>query len=153
MTLTKTAPVDPKTVERTLDAVLKRLPGYERRDQQVEMAQSVAEALNGRRNLLVEAGTGCGKTMAYLVPLLLSGQPIVGSTHTLALQSQLAEKDLLFLQQAFPRPFKFAVAKGRGNYLCVPKLQEAERFILPNSPDMETVQRIRTAWDEGHWEG
>ncbi len=145
--------LDPQTVAQTLERVLCHLPGYEPRSQQVEMAHSVAEALANRHHLIVEAGTGCGKTMAYLIPALLSGQKVVVSTHTLALQSQLAEKDLLFLQSVFPRPFRYAIAKGRGNYLCPNKLREAERFVLPESPDRATLQRIRALWEEETWEG
>ncbi|MBW3622304.1 MAG: hypothetical protein KY468_02720 [Armatimonadetes bacterium] len=145
--------IDPQVLRTTLEGVLRHLPGYEPRPQQVEMAESVASALNERHHLMVEAGTGCGKTMAYLVPLLLSGKRVVVSTHTLALQSQLVEKDLLFLRRVFPRPFKFAMAKGRGNYLCPSKLIEAERFVLPDSPDHATLKKIREKWLNDEWEG
>ncbi len=145
--------LDPRLVEQTLEQALRRLPGYEPRSEQVRMAQAVAAAISDGRHLLVEAGTGCGKTMAYLLPALMSGQRVVVSTHTLALQGQLAEKDLLFLQGVFPRPFKFAVAKGRGNYLCPIKLREAERFVGPDSPDAGTLKLLRGMWEKGEWNG
>ena len=79
-------------------------PNYEFRPGQVEMAEAVETALRDKRHLIVEAGTGTGKTLAYLVPALLSGKRIVVSTGTKNLQEQLFFKDVPFLQQHFSRP-------------------------------------------------
>src|SRR5204863_7974814 len=80
--------------------------------------EAVAEAIVDQRHLVVQAGTGTGKSMAYLVPAVLSGTKVVVSTATKALQDQLAGKDLPFLQRHLGMPFEFAVLKGRSNYLC-----------------------------------
>ena len=99
------------------------LAEYEDRAGQREMAQAVADTLNRRDHLLVEAGTGTGKSLAYLVPAVLyavaNGRRVVVSTNTINLQMQLHEKDVPLLQQTLPQPFRAAVAKGRSNYLCL----------------------------------
>jgi ATP-dependent DNA helicase DinG len=91
--------------------------GYEERPAQLAMAETVAKALHGRRHAVIEAGTGTGKTLAYLAPAILSGLKVVVSTATKALQEQLVEKDLPLLQ-SLGLKFSFAVMKGRSNYLC-----------------------------------
>jgi len=103
-------------------------PNYEFRPGQVEMAEAVEAALADKRHLIVEAGTGTGKTLAYLVPALLSGKRIVVSTGTKTLQEQLFFKDVPFLQQHFPRPLKVCYMKGRGNYACRQKIYDAEKM-------------------------
>lgn len=104
-------------------AVAKLLPGYEHREGQVQMAVEVARALRDEQFLLVEAGTGVGKSLAYLVPAILwareQGEPVVVSTNTKNLQEQLIEKDLPLLREALPVSFEAALLKGRGNYPCV----------------------------------
>ena len=100
------------------------LAGAEDRPGQREMAAAVAEALREKRHLLVQAGTGTGKTIAYLVPALLSGRRTVVATATKALQDQLAKKDLPFLQEHLDQPFDFAVLKGRSNYVCRQRIAE-----------------------------
>jgi len=96
-------------------------PAYEYRSQQVEMMQAVAEAFNEGRHLLVEAGTGTGKSLAYLLPAIewavQNGQRVVISTNTINLQEQLAGKDIPQLMEAL-YPFRWQVMKGRGHYLC-----------------------------------
>ena len=105
--------------------VIARLPGGgEIRQGQVDMAVAVEHAIDGRRHLIVQAGTGTGKSIAYLVPAILSGSKVVVSTATKALQDQLANKDLPFLQKTLPTPFEFAVLKGRSNYLCMQRAKE-----------------------------
>lgn len=94
------------------------LPGYEVRPGQLEMASAVAEALREDRILLVEAGTGTGKTLAYLVPVLQSGRKVVISTATRALQEQIVESDLPLAARALGIEPAIAVMKGLGNYLC-----------------------------------
>jgi len=103
------------------------LPGWERRPQQEEMAYTVLRALREGRPLLVEAGTGVGKTLAYLIPAALvaleQGEPVVVSTATVSLQEQLVQKDLPLVSQALARagspPLRWALLKGRSHYLCL----------------------------------
>jgi ATP-dependent DNA helicase DinG len=103
------------------------LPGFKLRRQQILMAERVAAALAGRQILTVEAGTGTGKTFAYLVPALLSGKRVLLSTGTRTLQDQLFAKDLPLVGAALGRPAKVALLKGRTNYLCRHRLEQVER--------------------------
>jgi ATP-dependent DNA helicase DinG len=98
--------------------------GGEARDGQVTMAEAVWRSLEEGRHLVARAGTGTGKSLAYLVPAVLWGKPVVVATATKALQDQLAGKDLPFLRKALGRRFEFAVLKGRSNYLCVQRARE-----------------------------
>ena len=101
---------------------------------QVEMAEAVESALADKRHLIVEAGTGTGKTLAYLVPALLSGKRIIVSTGTKNLQEQLFFKDVPFLQQHFARPLKVCYMKGRNNYACRQKIYDAENTSGAHRP-------------------
>jgi ATP-dependent DNA helicase DinG len=103
------------------------MPGYGVREQQVAMAGHVAAALEGRDKLIVEAGTGTGKTFAYLVPALVSGRRVILSTGTRALQDQLFHRDLPAICGAIGRPVRIALLKGRANYLCRHRLDVAEQ--------------------------
>jgi ATP-dependent DNA helicase DinG len=108
-----------------LRRVVAALPGGgEGRPGQIEMAAAVAAAVTEGRHLVVRAGTGTGKTLGYLVPAILSGRRVVVATATRALQDQLANKDLPFLDEHLDHPFDWAVLKGRSNYLCVQRLAE-----------------------------
>ncbi|MGH9135114.1 MAG: ATP-dependent DNA helicase, partial [Ilumatobacteraceae bacterium] len=107
-----------------LDSVTAALDGAEHRSGQREMAERVARAVEGSRHAIIQAGTGTGKTLAYLVPLVMSGRRTVIATATKALQDQLANKDLPFLETHLPAPFEWAVLKGRSNYLCLQRLRE-----------------------------
>jgi ATP-dependent DNA helicase DinG len=108
-----------------LAKVTAALPGGgDDRPGQRQMVDAVAEAIEDRKHLIVQAGTGTGKSLAYLVPALLSGSRIIVATATKALQDQLAGKDLPFLQEHLPEPFEFAVLKGRSNYLCKQRARE-----------------------------
>ena len=100
------------------------LPGFNLRRQQLLMAERVAAALARREILTVEAGTGTGKTFAYLVPALLSGKRVLVSTGTRTLQDQLFAKDLPLIGAALGRPAKVALLKGRTNYLCRHRLEQ-----------------------------
>src|SRR3954465_13821024 len=102
-------------------------PNYEYRPGQFEMARAVESALRNREHLIVEAGTGTGKTLAYLIPSILSGKRVVISTGTKNLQEQLFYKDIPFLQQHFEVPIAVCYMKGRNNYLCRKKVYENER--------------------------
>jgi ATP-dependent DNA helicase DinG len=102
-------------------------PGYSVRAGQLRMAHAVAEAMQDRSTLIVEAGTGTGKTFAYLAPALLSGKRVIISTGTRALQDQLFHRDLPALCSAMGRPAQLALLKGRANYLCRHRLELAEQ--------------------------
>jgi ATP-dependent DNA helicase DinG len=102
------------------------LPGFRPRKEQARMAVEVAGALASRATLIVEAGTGTGKTFAYLVPALLSGARVLISTGTRALQDQLFTKDLPLVARALGRPARVSVLKGRANYLCHRRLSQAQ---------------------------
>src|SRR5216110_3288847 len=100
-------------------------PNYEFREGQLKMAEAVESALADNKHLIVEAGTGTGKTLAYLVPAILSGKRVVVSTGTKNLQEQLFLKDVPFLQKHFERDLRVCYMKGRNNYLCRQKLYDA----------------------------
>jgi ATP-dependent DNA helicase DinG len=122
------------------------LPNYEERPQQVAMSQRVWDALHERHTLLVEAGTGTGKTLAYLIPAILSGLKVVVSTGTKNLQEQIFSKDIPFLRQVLPRPFSAAYMKGRQNYLCLWRLQRLrQQPVLPGLVERVWLQRLE------HW--
>ena len=119
-------------------------PLYEYRDGQLEMAEAVESALAEKRHLIVEAGTGTGKTLAYLVPSIFSGKRVVISTGTKNLQEQLYLKDLPFLESLFDRPLAVCYMKGRANYLCRQKLYDAEReALLTGIEEVRDFQLIR----------
>jgi len=109
-----------------LDKITAQMSGGEHRPEQQEMCRAVAEALVTRTHLVVQAGTGTGKSLAYLVPAALSGKKVVVATATKALQDQLAEKDLPLVEAGLglPVPLDFAVLKGRSNYLCRQRVAE-----------------------------
>ncbi|MEA1935846.1 MAG: helicase C-terminal domain-containing protein [Thermodesulfobacteriota bacterium] len=88
------------------------------------MAGEVLRCLKDKKDLLIEAGTGVGKSFAYLIPAVLSQEKTVVSTSSLALQDQLVKKDLVFLQKALPQKFSFGILKGRNNYLCLKREKE-----------------------------
>ncbi len=107
-----------------LRAVTATLPAAEQRAGQEQMADLVTDAITRRRHLVVQAGTGTGKTLAYLVPAIRARARIVVATATKALQDQLATKDLPFLAETMKQPFRWSVLKGRSNYLCMQRLRE-----------------------------
>ncbi|MDH7569631.1 MAG: DEAD/DEAH box helicase family protein [Armatimonadota bacterium] len=124
------------TVEEILGPeglLARRIPGFEFRHEQMEMAEAVADALARHQHCLAEAGTGVGKTFAYLAAVLphLKKRKTILSTHTIGLQDQLTEKDLPTLKAALPEaPFTSAVLKGMGNYLCLQNLDGAAQLGL-----------------------
>src|SRR3954466_9751788 len=99
-------------------------PNYEFRRGQLQMAEAVEKALSEKRHLIVEAGTGTGKTLAYLLPVIRSGKRVVISTGTKNLQEQLFFKDVPFLEQALGTKLRVTYMKGRNNYLCRQKLYD-----------------------------
>jgi len=123
-------------------------PNFEFRPGQLQMAEEVEAALTEGRHLIVEAGTGTGKTLAYLVPASLSGKRVVVSTGTKTLQEQLFYKDVPFLQQHFERPLAVCYMKGRSNYLCRQKLYDAGREpMLEGLGEVADYQMIRE-WEQ-----
>lgn len=107
-------------------ALAQCVSGYQPRAGQLEMAAQIADALRDQRNLIAEAGTGTGKTFAYLIPAILSGRKVIVSTGTKNLQDQLFNKDLPLIRRVLSRqPFRASLLKGRGNYLCTYRLAQA----------------------------
>src|SRR5688572_19202310 len=103
------------------------LPGYEARPGQLQMALAVEQALRHDGTLLVEAGTGTGKTLAYLLPAIESGKKVVISTGTKTLQDQIMRHDLPLLESQLGRPIDAACMKGLSNYLCLRRYEEFRR--------------------------
>jgi ATP-dependent DNA helicase DinG len=127
-------------------------PAYEFRRGQLQMAQAVEQALEERRHLIVEAGTGTGKTLAYLMPVIRSGKRVIISTGTKNLQEQLFHKDVPFLEEAlFPegnRKLSVCYMKGRNNYLCRKKLYDLTGQPVLNGLDEIEQYRAIAAWEE-----
>ena len=113
-------------VTAALAAVTGALPAAEERPGQQQMAQAVASSIDSGRHLVVQAGTGTGKTLGYLVPAIVAGKRVVVATATKALQDQLAAKDLPFLEAHLGIPFDWAVLKGRSNYVCMQRVREIQ---------------------------
>ena len=144
------------------DGALGQLSGadfaYETRPQQVEMACAVADALETESHLMVEAGTGVGKSLAYLAPLILharrTAKRVMVSTHTISLQEQLVGKDLPLLQARLGVAFRAVLVKGRANYLCRRRLARAHRHQGELFPDAvaRDLERIR-AWADSTGDG
>lgn len=140
-------------------AVASRLAMFEQRPQQLQMAQAIDAAIADGRHLLVEAGTGVGKSFAYLVPAVLAAagedrngedrpRRVVVSTHTIALQEQLIGKDLPFLNSVIPLEFSAVLVKGRGNYVSLRRLDSAvERSagLFRTEDEFESLRSLR-AW-------
>lgn len=132
--------------------IARRLTGYEERPQQLAMAQAVEEALDLGEHLIVEAGTGVGKSFAYLLPAIdyaVSRRTrVVVSTHTINLQEQLVSKDIPLLRSALPVEFVAVLVKGRGNYLCLSRLTVASR----RQRDLfTTAEELRELWRIEEW--
>lgn len=131
------------SVESALEIAVAALPRAEIRPGQIAMAEAVAGALSTGRHLVVQAGTGTGKTLAYLVPAFLSGRRVVVTTATKALQDQLANKDLPVLVDVLApllgRDVMWAVLKGRNNYLCRQRISEIRSQLSKTSDEAETL--------------
>lgn len=132
-------PIDPENIKNVLGrdgAFAQKLSGYEYRAQQTQMSESIANAFNKSTHLMAEAGTGIGKSLAYLIPAVIwattNKTPVIVSTNTKNLQSQLFKKDLPLIKETLETEFKAAIIKGRRNYLCHRKL-----FYLLNNSDSE----------------
>ncbi len=139
--------------------VARRLRNFELRPEQVEMAASVDEAFENNRHLVAEAGTGVGKSFAYLIPAIRQvverNRRVVISTHTISLQEQLIEKDIPFLRAVGGQEFSAVLCKGRGNYLCQRRLEQSlskMEVLFPDvrqRDDLEMIQR----WSETTTDG
>ena len=121
------------------------LPGFQPRAGQAWMAEAVAEAIGGSGKLVVEAGTGTGKTFAYLLPALMSGRKTIISTGTKALQDQLYHRDLPLIGKAVGRPVSTALLKGRANYLCLQRLDTVADQVASGAltDDLHEVRQWR----------
>jgi DnaQ family exonuclease/DinG family helicase, putative len=152
---------DPESAERlreldfetflaeTLARLKEHVPGYEPREAQVRMFREVYDALESGRHLMIEAGTGTGKSLGYLIPALFYGirndEKIVVSTHTINLQEQIRERDVPLLEKVLPLPFKASVFKGRGNYLCLRKFESkiaTRDYTAPADDRLTTAQML-----------
>jgi ATP-dependent DNA helicase DinG len=126
----------------------KRHPGYEFRPSQLEMAKIAEQAFEKHQHALIEAGTGTGKTLAYLIPAIRSGRRVVVSTATKSLQEQLFQKDVPFLQKHFAPNLKAALMKGRANFLCRQKVHQMEgQPVLKGIDEIDWFSQIRD-WEK-----
>src|SRR4051794_10708538 len=143
----------PATLESILGpegAIARRLgEKYEHRPQQLEMAAAVEDAFANQHHLLVEAGTGVGKSFAYLIPAIdwaiRNKKRVVISTHTISLQEQLIEKDIPLLRSVYPDEFTAILVKGRSNYLCQRRLEQArgrQNYLFDNDRQLESLWAI-----------
>jgi predicted DnaQ family exonuclease/DinG family helicase len=126
-----------------------RFPGYEHRPQQIEMLRAVTRAFNEGGQVLAEAGTGIGKSLAYLLPAIhfavRNGRPVVVSTNTINLQDQLCNKDIPDLQKILPFAFRAALLKGRNNYICLRRLALFRRSESLEAEEVQVLAKI-LAW-------
>ncbi|MDR2173545.1 MAG: ATP-dependent DNA helicase [Burkholderiales bacterium] len=124
-------------------ALAQYLPGFRARSGQQAMAHAIAEAIRERRCLIAEAGTGTGKTFAYLVPALIGGGKVIISTGTKTLQDQLFERDLPLVRDALKLPLSVALLKGRSNYLCLHRIAQAQHEdLFPSRRDAQYLKTI-----------
>jgi ATP-dependent DNA helicase DinG len=126
----------------------KRHPGYEFRSPQLAMAQIADEAFEKHKHVMIEAGTGTGKTLAYLIPAIRSGRRVIVSTATKSLQEQLFQKDVPFLQKHFAPNLKAALMKGRNNFLCRQKVHQMDgQTALKGIDEVDWFSQIRD-WEK-----
>ncbi len=140
--------IDYKDVFHAGGPLARALPGYAYRPEQAAMAKAVGQALSRLEPLIVEAGTGTGKTFAYLIPALLSGRSVIISTGTRTLQDQLFRRDVPLLAKALGLPAKIALLKGRANYLCRHRLELATQqgSLLPPERGVARVLARVARW-------
>ena len=144
--------------------IARRLSTYEHRPEQLEMARAVEQAISGKSHLLVEAGTGVGKSFAYLVPAILAATSperdkkaqgkVIISTHTISLQEQLIAKDVPFLNSVLPVEFSAVLVKGRNNYLSLRRMNTAKErsAVLFDSAEADDMRRV-VNWTEDTTDG
>jgi ATP-dependent DNA helicase DinG len=144
------AHLDPVSILGPGGAIARRLPSYEHRTEQLAMAKAVARAIEKPGHLIVEAGTGVGKSFAYLVPAIQATadpkKKIVVSTHTIALQEQLLQKDIPFLRAVMPEEFTAVLVKGRSNYISLRRLDVAiqrQDALFQRAEEIDQLTTIR----------
>ncbi len=138
----------------SIDGDLSRhIKGFRPRDEQLEMAQVVAEAIESKSTVIVEAGTGTGKTFAYLAPVLLAGKKTIISTGSKNLQDQLFNRDLPAIKKALGYSGKIALLKGRSNYLCLERLDQViAQGVLGDKSVLTDLSKVRR-WNNGTQSG
>jgi len=133
--------------------LVNHIKGFQAREGQLSMAKAIERAINQRRHLVAEAGTGTGKTFAYLIPAMLSGKKTIISTGTRNLQDQIFEKDFPLVRDALNVPVQGAVLKGRANYLCLYRLEQAQQqtigFDKESATQLGDIQRWSRQTREG----
>ena len=131
--------------------IKQKFPAFEIRDEQYKMSKNIEKSLNGNKKALIEAGTGTGKTLAYLLPSLEysveNNLKVIISTNTINLQEQLINKDIPLVKLLMSKDFKYTLVKGRGNYLCKRKLQNAINEEADDGDDKEILGNLKK-WDE-----
>lgn len=151
-------PIDDGLTHQSIEEQLEQtMPNYEKRAGQVEMMDVVEQSLMNGQHALIEAGTGIGKSLGYLIPGLLNakktGRPLVVSTHTIQLQEQLLDRDIPLLQKMVPFEFNATVLKGRNHYLCLRKFEQQLDQIYDNNYDVLLAKAQLLVWltttDEG----
>jgi ATP-dependent DNA helicase DinG len=149
-------PINTQTFLSPGGPVANRLEKFELRPQQLDMAAAVEAAFNAEDHLIVEAGTGVGKSFAYLLPVIDQvvnhGKKVVISTHTIALQEQLISKDIPFLRAVSGEEFAAVLCKGRSNYLCMRRLEQASHKAHTLFPDTKLLDDLTMIedWAENH---
>ncbi len=145
----ETEQIDTPTIAALLEndgAFEQTFPHFEHRPQQVQMLRAISDAFNEGQHLIVEAGTGTGKSIAYLLPAIhwavQNGRRVLVSTNTINLQEQLAEKDVPDLQKILPFEFRAAVLKGRSHYVCPSRLQLMRRQGPTNADELRVLTKV-----------
>lgn len=147
--LAERSPIDPEELSAVLEPsgqFARKFAGYEHRSQQISMLQSVAHSLSNSEHLLVEAGTGTGKSLAYLIPAFAwaeqNGERVVISTNTINLQDQLSKNDIPAINNVLESEYRSAVLKGRRNYICPRRLDALRRLGPRTSEEMRVLAKI-----------
>ncbi|GAH18594.1 unnamed protein product, partial [marine sediment metagenome] len=139
-----------KRLEEVLKAhglIAEKLKNFEERTEQIEMARAVEKAIRKRKHLIVEAGTGVGKSLAYLIPFIYwaveEEKRVIVSTYTKTLQHQLTKSDLPFLREALGVDFRFTLVVGAENYLCLRRLERARVYeLLDTEKEVKELEKI-----------
>jgi ATP-dependent DNA helicase DinG len=139
-------------IKEIFNEAVTKLNTYEARPQQITMAEAVNKNLEKRNSLVIEAGTGAGKSFGYLIPAAISGLKIVISTGTIALQEQLLNKDIPFVVEKCNPDLKYTLAKGRRNYLCLLKYFDTQRSVSPKSREGKVIKKLEKLVDK-KWNG
>lgn len=146
--------INRETLFKEDDVLARKFKEYEYRPQQVAMFNGICDAIENKQHLVVEAGTGIGKTFAYLIPSiyysLSNKKPVIVSTNTINLQEQIVYKDIPFLQSVLPEKFTAMLVKGRSNYICYRRLNKASQYqtdLFEHIAEIEELRRIKQQAD------